>query len=99
MPDAGRLVHMLTHMDVLCGNYHDDLVRNQRGTIPDRKVLARGDALNVYATYRTHNLHFAMFGATFLAQFTVVLAAARELIKTTPEDLLRIPSLPMADFI
>jgi DNA-binding ferritin-like protein len=44
--------------------------------------------------YRTHNLHFAMYGAMFLGQFTPALAAAQELIDTTPENLLRIPSRP-----
>jgi tetratricopeptide (TPR) repeat protein len=99
MPDAGHLVHMPTHIDVLCGNYHDVMVYNQRATIADRKFLAREGALNVYAMYRTHNLHFTMYGAMFLGQFTPALAAAQELIDTTPEDLLRIPSPPMADFI
>lgn len=99
IPDARHLVHMPTHIDVLCGNYHDVLVYNQRATIADRKFLEREGALNVYAMYRTHNLHFAMSGAMFLGQFTPALAAAQELIDTTPEDLLRIPSPPMADFI
>ena len=99
MPDAGHLVHMPTHIDVLCGNYHDVMVYNQRATIADRKFLAREGALNVYAMYRTHNLHFTMYGAMFLGQFTPALAAAQELIDTTPEELLRIPSPPMADFI
>ena len=75
------------------------MVYNQRATIADRKFLAREGALNVYAMYRTHNLHFTMYGAMFLGQFTPALAAAQELIDTTPEDLLRIPSPPMADFI
>ncbi len=94
MPDARHLVYMPTHIDVLCGNYHDVLVYNQRGIIADRKFLAREGALNVYAMYRTHNLHFAMYGAMFLGQFTPALAAAQELIDTTPEDLLRITPRP-----
>ena len=35
----------------------------------------------------------------FSASTSVALAAAEELIETTPEDLLRIPSPPMADFV
>jgi len=35
-----------------------------------------------------------MYGAMFLGQFTPALAAAQELIDTTPENLLRIPSRP-----
>jgi len=37
--------------------------------------------------------------AMFLGQFTPAMAAAQELIDTTPDELLRIPSPPMADFV
>lgn len=99
MPDAGHLVHMPTHIDVLCGDYQDVLVWNQKAIVADRKYLARAGALNVYTMYRTHNHHFAIYGAMFLGQPTAALAAAQELIDTTPEEVLRIPSPPMADFL
>jgi tetratricopeptide (TPR) repeat protein len=98
-PDAGHLIHMPTHIDVLCGNYHDVLVYNQRAIVADRKYLERAGPLNLYSMYRTHNHHFAIYGAMFLGQFTPALRAAQELIDTTPEELLRLPSPPMADFI
>ena len=99
MPDSGHLIHMPTHIDVLCGNYHDVVVYNRKAIVADRKYLEREGALNVYSMYRTHNHHFAIYGAMFQGQFTPALEAAQELIDTTPEDLLRIPSPPMADFI
>ena len=99
MPDAGHLIHMPTHIDVLCGNYRDVLVYNQKAIAVDRKYLAQEGAMNVYSLYRTHNHHFAIYGAMFLGQYTPALKAAQELIDTTPEELLRIPSPPMADFI
>jgi tetratricopeptide (TPR) repeat protein len=99
VPDAGHLIHMPTHIDVLCGHYRDVLVYNQRAIVADRKFLAREGAMNVYALYRTHDYHFAVYGAMFLGQYTAALEAAQELIDTTPEALLRIPSPPMADFI
>ncbi|MCW5747214.1 MAG: tetratricopeptide repeat protein [Alphaproteobacteria bacterium] len=99
VPDAGHLVHMPTHIDVLCGNYRDVLVYNQKAIAVDRKFLAREGAMNVYALYRTHDHHFAIYGAMFLGQYAPALQAAQELIDTTPEELLRIPSPPMADFI
>ena len=98
-PDAGHLIHMPTHIDVLCGHYRDVVVYNQKAIVADRKFLEREGALNVYALYRTHNHHFAIYGAMFLGQYTPAMAAAQELIDTTPEDLLRIPSPPMADFV
>jgi tetratricopeptide (TPR) repeat protein len=99
VPDAGHLIHMPTHLDVLCGLYRDVLVYNQKAIAVDRKYLEREGAMNVYSLYRTHNHHFAIYGAMFLGQYTPALEAAQELIDTTPEELLRIPSPPMADFI
>ncbi len=99
VPDAGHLIHMPTHIDVLCGNYRDVVVYNQKAVLADRKFLAREGAMGVYALYRTHNHHFVVYGAMFLGQYTPALAAAQEIIDTTPEALLRIPSPPMADFI
>ena len=98
-PDAGHLIHMPTHIDVLCGYYRDVLHYNQKAIEADRKFLEREGAMNVYALYRTHNHHFAIYGAMFLGQFEPAIAAAQELIDTTPEDLLRVPSPPMADFL
>jgi tetratricopeptide (TPR) repeat protein len=99
VPDAGHLIHMPTHIDVLCGHYRDVLVYNQKAIAVDRKFLAREGALNVYALYRTHDYHFAVYGAMFLGQYGAAMEAAQELIDTTPEALLRIPSPPMADFV
>jgi len=99
VPDAGHLIHMPTHIDVLCGHYRDVVVYNQKAIVADRKFLARQGPMNVYALYRTHNHHFAIYGAMFLGQYTPALQAAEELIATTPDALLRIPSPPMADFI
>jgi tetratricopeptide (TPR) repeat protein len=99
VPDAGHLIHMPTHIDVLCGNYRDVLVYNRKAIAVDRKYLAREGAMNVYSLYRTHDHHFAIYGAMFLGQYGPAIEAAQELIDTTPEELLRIPSPPMADFI
>ncbi|WP_421996461.1 tetratricopeptide repeat protein [Reyranella sp.] len=99
VPDSGHLVHMPTHIDVLCGNYHDVVVYNQKAVAADRKFVARDGAMNFYTLYRNHNHHFVVYGAMFLGQYTPAIEAAQELIDTTPEALLRVPSPPMADFI
>ncbi len=98
-PDAGHLRHMPTHIDVLCGHYRDALVGNLRGIEADRKFLEREGPMNFYSAYRIHNLHFAIYSAMFLGQFAPAIAAAEELIETTPDALLRVASPPMADFI
>ena len=99
VPDSGHLIHMPTHIDILCGYYRDALFYNQKASEADRKFLERDGAMNFYTAYRIHNHHFAIYGAMFLGQYEPAIAAAQELIDTTPEELLRTPSPPMADFI
>ncbi|CAN5765797.1 hypothetical protein BH23DEI1_BH23DEI1_17590 [soil metagenome] len=98
VPDAGHLVHMPTHIDVLCGNYHDVLRGNLAAIAADRIYLEREGAMNRYSGYRMHDYHFAVYGAMFLGQYAPAAAAADELIATTPEAMLRMESPPMADF-
>jgi tetratricopeptide (TPR) repeat protein len=99
VPESGHLVHMPTHIDVLCGNYRDVVVYNQKAVAVDRKYLAREGAGGIYTMYRSHNHHFIIYGAMFLGQFEPAIRAAQELIDTTPEALLRVQSPPMADFL
>jgi tetratricopeptide (TPR) repeat protein len=97
--DSGHLIHMPTHLDVLCGHYNDVLVHNQKALATDRRFLAYSDDPGVYLVYVIHNFHFAIYGAMFLGQYTPAIAAAEELIATVPEAVLRVPSPPMADFL
>ena len=99
VPDSGHLVHMPTHIDVLCGNYNDVMRWNQKAVAADRKFVEREGVMNFYTLYRVHNHHFVIYGAMFLGQYTPAIEAAQELIDTMPEALLRIPSPPMADFL
>ncbi len=97
-PDMGHLVHMPTHIDIQCGHYRDAMHWNQKASIADRKFYDRAGPMNFYSGYRVHNYHFAAYGAMFLGQYAPAIAAADELVETMPEEMLRIPSPPMADF-
>jgi len=97
-PDMGHLVHMPTHIDVQCGHYRDSMHWNQKAIIADRKFYDRAGPMNFYSGYRVHDYHFAAYGAMFLGQYAPAIAAADELIETMPEEALRVPSPPMADF-
>ena len=99
VPDSGHLIHMPTHIDVLCGNYRDVVVYNQKAVAADAKFLAREGAMNFYTLYRCHDHHFVVYGAMFLGQYTPALKAAQDLIDTMPEEVLHMPSPPMADFV
>ncbi|MCP3444555.1 tetratricopeptide repeat protein [Bradyrhizobium sp. CCGUVB14] len=99
IPDSGHLIHMPTHLDVLCGQYNDVLLYNQKALATDRKFLAYSDDPGVYLVYVIHNFHFAIYGAMFLGQYAPAIAAAEELIASVPEPVLRVQSPPMADFL
>jgi tetratricopeptide (TPR) repeat protein len=99
VPDAGHLVHMPTHIDVLCGNYRDVVEGNGAAMVADRKYLTREGAVNFYSLYRCHDYHFRIYGAMFLGQAEAALSAADEMIATLSEELLRVSSPPMADWL
>jgi tetratricopeptide (TPR) repeat protein len=98
VPDAGHLVHMPTHIDVLCGSYRDVVHWNEKAIEADLKYYAREGAHNIYTGYRMHDYHFAIYGALFLGQIEPALRANTGLWETVPEDMLRIESPPMADY-
>ncbi len=99
VPDAGHLRHMPTHLDVLCGDYARVVSGNSAAIAADEKFRARHGAMNFYTLYRAHNYHFKIYGAMFLGQQRAALEAAGQLAAAIPEDLLRVPDPPMADWL
>jgi tetratricopeptide (TPR) repeat protein len=99
VPDAGHLLHMPSHLEVLCGDYRRVVSDNTAAIAADEKYHARAGAMNFYTLYRSHNYHFKIYGAMFLGQSEVALKTSAELEASIPEDLLRVPSPPMADWL
>ena len=99
VPDAGHLRHMPSHIDLLCGHYYEGLVANQKAITVDRIYLERTGLNNFYTSYCCHDLHFKIYAAMFLGQLRPALEAAEGLTRLVPEELLRIPSPPMADWM
>lgn len=99
VPDAGHLKHMSTHIDVLCGNYQDVVAGNSAGIEADLKYYQINGGMNFYSLYRVHNYHFKLYGAMFLGQYKPAMDAVKGLRDTLPEDLIRMESPPMADFV
>ncbi|MEM9636659.1 MAG: hypothetical protein AAGA94_03375, partial [Pseudomonadota bacterium] len=89
VPDSGHLVHMATHIDVLCGDYQNVVWRNRRAAEVDRKYEALAGAENFYTVYRIHNVHFEAYGAMFLGQPEMALAASDRLIEMLPDRVVR----------
>jgi len=99
LPEGGHLMHMATHIDVLCGNYHDVVVYNQLAAAADRKFLTETGTVGIYTMYYMHNVHFIVYGAMFLGQYSPAIEAAERLMTAVPEEVLQVTSPPMADFI
>lgn len=99
VPDAGHLNHMPTHLDVLCGDYRRAIASNSDAIRADEKFLARSGPVNFYTLYRAHNYHFRIYAAMFAGQSKVALETVAELEASIPEELLRVESPPMADWL
>ncbi|GAA2420569.1 hypothetical protein [Streptomyces coeruleofuscus] len=99
VPDAGHLLHMPSHLDVLCGDYRQVVAANSAAIAADEKFRRRAGAMNFYTLYRAHNYHFKIYGAMFLGQAQVALDTAAQLEAAIPEELLRVQSPPMADWL
>ncbi len=99
VPDAGHLVHMPSHIDVLCGQYENVLRWNEKAVEADLIYYNAEGAFNIYTGYRQHNYHFVIYGALFLGQYEPAMRAVRGMDNTTPDALLKVKSPPMADFL
>jgi len=79
VPASGHLMHMATHVDVLCGDYLSTIQRNQIATLADAQYFAREGKEHFYTLYAAHNIHFTVYGAMLLGQKAVALSAAEQL--------------------
>lgn len=99
VPDAGHLNHMPTHLDVLCGDYQQAIRSNTQAIQADEKYFATSGSLRFYTLYRAHNYHFRLYAAMFAGQSRVALDTVALLERSIPEQLLRVESPPMADWL
>ena len=97
VPDCGHLLHMPTHIDFQCGNYNDVVTRNSEAIEADKKVIERDGILNLFASSLIHNIHFKLYGAMFLGQYSAAMEAVNQFDDLIPDALIRIKSPPMAD--
>ena len=99
VPDAGHLLHMPTHLDLLCGDYHQVVTSNERAIRADERFTSWRGRTTFYTLYRAHNYHFKIYGAMFLGQAGAAIEAADALADAIPESLLRVETPPMADWL
>jgi len=75
------------------------MITNHRAIEADSLYLAKEGPINFYTLYRSHNYHFKLYSAMFLGQYQPALEAAGQLAETIKEDLLRVETPPMADWL
>ncbi|KAK4083369.1 hypothetical protein Purlil1_10780 [Purpureocillium lilacinum] len=99
VPDAGHLNHMPSHLDILVGDYARAVDANSDAVRADVKFLEREGPLNFYTLYRSHDYHFRLYAALFSGQSRIALETVDMLEASISEELLRVESPPMADWL
>lgn len=99
VPDAGHMQHMPSHIDVLIGDYRRAIDANMKASLADDKYFAREPRGIFYSFYRLHNLHSLIYAAMLAGQARVALEATARMEGAITEDMLRVESPPMADWI
>jgi tetratricopeptide (TPR) repeat protein len=99
VPDAGHLVHMPSHLDILVGDYRRAIASNADACLADEKYLAEHGGDNFYSFYRMHNYHSLIYAAMFAGQFNVAIEAVKRMEGSLPASLLSVNSPPMADWL
>lgn len=98
-PDAGHLVHMPSHLDILVGDYRRAIASNADACTADEKYLDRHGGDNFYTFYRMHNYHSLIYAAMFAGQYKVSIDTVTRMEASLPPSLLQVESPPMADWV
>ncbi|KAF9893325.1 hypothetical protein FE257_011757 [Aspergillus nanangensis] len=99
IPDAGHLHHMLTHLDVLVGDYRRAVDSNAAAVRADEKYLAQNGAKTMYSFYRLHNYHSLIYAAMLSGQSKIALNALDPMEGSITHDVLGVESPPLADWL
>jgi len=99
VPEAGHLLHMPSHIDILCGQYYNAVVANSRATIANDKYHAIHGSFNFYTFYRCHDYHFKIYAAMFLGQYQAAITTVNTMVAEFTDELLRNETYKMADVL
>lgn len=99
VPDGGHVTHMPSHLDVVYGNYRDAIAANAAALVADERYVQKVGSMNMYTMYRMHNYHSLIYAAMFAGKSQVAIEYTEMMEKSIPEELLRIESPPMADWL
>ena len=59
--DAGHLLHMPSHIDVVVGNYRDAIIANSKAIVANCKYIERNGAASFYLIYCCHDCHMKVY--------------------------------------
>ena len=86
VPDAGHMVHMPSHVYMLCGMYEEGYQSNALAGVADRNWVAYNDELGKYTIYRLHNVHFMVYAAMMLGDYKRSIDAADYMLAELPTE-------------
>ena len=87
-PESGHLLHMSTHIDILCGDYLAVVEANNQANKTDLKYIELRGRREFYMISCMHNFHSKMYGAMFLGQFNAAMEAVNGIRSIITDDLL-----------
>jgi len=89
--DAGHLIHMPTHIDVLVGDYESCVEYNYSAILADEKIMRTSPDTagteSFYFGYIVHNFHMLVYGAILGGMESIAREKAQELNFYLHEDL------------
>jgi tetratricopeptide (TPR) repeat protein len=88
-PENGHLLHMASHIDILCGHYYEAVKSNDRAIEADRKVIELRGAKEFYTISCCHDLQLKMSSAMYLGQFKAAMAALDRTLEILTDDVIR----------
>ena len=90
--------HMPSHIDILCGDYYNAVVANQRAIEVDNVFARReGESERIHLLSRAAQYPLQIYAAMLLGQYKTAMEAVEEMAALAHEDLLRVEQSPMAD--
>ena len=87
--ECGHLLHMASHIDVLCGQYLEALEANNRATNADLKYISLRGKSEFYMISCVHDFHSQMYAAMLVGQLAPALQAADSIQSIIDDEMLR----------
>ena len=88
-PDVGHLVHMPSHLDLLCGDYEAAVKANNLAIEADRRYLEQSPAGEFYLISCSHDIQIKMGAAMFMGHWGATKEAIDRLEEILTLDVLK----------